>query len=125
MQHFSAGDFPTRVLASRLPVLIDFASSVCPPCRMLRPILDKLAHEFATTLAIGTVEVDAEPGAAAAYEVLSMPTLILFNGGKEIARWIGFRSEPDLRWLLSEHGITPPSPPSTSRLRALEQVRDP
>jgi thioredoxin len=115
MEAFTAETFASRVRAGRIPVLVDFASAGCPPCRMLRPILDKLAHQLREVCLVGTVDVDSEPGLAAAHDITSMPTLVLFlREGVEVARWIGFRPEAELRRLLAERGIEQPGSDSRS-----------
>jgi thioredoxin len=70
-------------------VLVDFWAEWCGPCRMMSPVLDRLAEERATTLQVGKVNTDEQPDIAARFNIRSIPTLILFRGGKEIARQSG------------------------------------
>ena len=73
--------FDEEVKASEAPVLVDFWAEWCGPCRTLHPILDEIAGENADTLRIAKVNVDENPGLAQRFEVMSIPTLILFKDG--------------------------------------------
>lgn len=88
--------FEARVLRSTVPVLVDFATTWCPPCRVLSPILHKLAAETAGRVKVGTVNADDHPALAARYGVRGFPTVIAFAGGKEIARHLGVTSRERL-----------------------------
>ncbi|MQY12636.1 Thioredoxin [Streptomyces sp. RB5] len=89
--------FTTEVLASPLPVLVDFTAAWCPPCRMIAPVLESLAEEETDRLRIVTLDVDTNPRTQAAYHVLSMPTLILFRDGEPLTQLVGARSKLRLR----------------------------
>ena len=88
--------FAAEVLESELPVLVDFTAPWCPPCRVMAPVLAELAAERGD-LRIVQVDVDREQAAAARYEVLSMPTFVLFRGGQPVLRLVGARSGRRLR----------------------------
>ncbi|WP_037601568.1 thioredoxin family protein [Streptacidiphilus rugosus] len=92
-------DFAAEVLASELPVLVEFTADWCPPCRMMVPVLAELAAERATELRVVTVDVDVNPETQAGYGVLSMPTLMLFSKGEPIWSAVGARPK---RWLGQE-----------------------
>lgn len=83
--------FASAVLASELPVLVDFTATWCPPCRMIAPVLQELAAEYAGRLAFVELDVDENPATAAAYGVLGMPTLMVFRDGQPIASLVGAR----------------------------------
>ncbi|WP_067971616.1 thioredoxin [Nocardiopsis trehalosi] len=89
-------DFAATVLDSPLPVLVDFTAEWCPPCRMVAPILADLAAERAGTLRVVAVDVDRSPRTAAAYNVLSAPTLMVFRDGEPVASVVGARSRSRL-----------------------------
>jgi thioredoxin 1 len=83
--------FATEVLGSDKPVLVDFWATWCPPCRMIEPVLAEIAEERADTLAIRKINYDENPTTGMAYQVLSLPTMILFVGGKPVRTFVGAR----------------------------------
>jgi thioredoxin 1 len=82
--------FDAEVLEADGPVLVDFTAAWCPPCRVMKPVLAELASER-DDLRIVQLDVDAHPGTAARYGVLSMPTFILFRDGAPVLRLVGAR----------------------------------
>jgi thioredoxin 1 len=82
--------FQAEVLESEQPVLVDFTAAWCPPCRVMKPVLDELAAER-DDLRVVQLDVDEHQAAAARYEVLSMPTFLLFRGGAPVLRLVGAR----------------------------------
>lgn len=89
-------NFETEVLKSDLPVLVDFFAQWCPPCQMLGPIIEELAKEIEGKVKVVKVDVDQAPQTSQKYNILSVPTLILFKGGQESKRMVGFRSKQDI-----------------------------
>lgn len=83
-------DFEAEVLQSTLPTLNDFWAEWCGPCKMIAPILNELASEYAGKLKITKLDVDHNPATAMAYGVMSIPTLILFKDGKPVQRIVGY-----------------------------------
>ncbi|WP_299558357.1 thioredoxin [uncultured Mycolicibacterium sp.] len=88
--------FAKDVLASSTPVLVDFWATWCAPCRMVAPVLDEIAREKAGSLTVAKIDVDANPGAARDYQVVSIPTLILFKDGRPVRRIVGAKSKSAL-----------------------------
>lgn len=72
-------------------VLVDFYADWCGPCRMMTPVLDKVAEEVQGRATIAKLDIDKAQSVAAKYQVTSIPTLILFKGGKEVGRLVGLR----------------------------------
>ncbi len=93
----NTGTFEEEVVRSDLPVLADFWASWCAPCRMIAPIVEELAGEFAGTLKVVKIDVDANPELASRYEVWSIPTLGLFRGGELVQRFIGYQPKAALQ----------------------------
>jgi len=92
-----AGTFEDEVLRAERPVLVDFSAEWCPPCRMMDPVIDELAAALAGQLVVGRLDVDRHPEMAARFGILSMPTLIVFAGGRPVDRLVGFSSAGQVR----------------------------
>jgi len=89
--------FQQEVLDSDLPVLVDLWAPWCGPCRMIAPIVEKLAREYAGRLKVAKLNVDDNPRTAAAYHVQGIPTLLIFKNGRVADRIVGVAPEPLLR----------------------------
>ncbi len=81
--------FEKVVLQSEIPVLVDFWAAWCGPCRMVAPVLDRIAAEHEGKIRIVKVNVDEEPALAAQYRITSIPAMKVFKGGEEVRELIG------------------------------------
>ncbi|MFN3372606.1 MAG: thioredoxin [Chloroflexus sp.] len=86
-------DFAEKVLQSSTPVVVDFWAPWCGPCRVIAPILDKLANEYEGRLTIAKVNTDDNVQYASQLGIQGIPTLVIFKNGKEVGRLIGARPE--------------------------------
>ena len=89
--HVTEATFDAEVLKSKQLVLVDFWATWCGPCRMIAPVLDELAEEYAGRVKICKVNVDDEPALAQRYKIMSIPAVFLFRDGEVVEKMIGAR----------------------------------
>lgn len=77
--------------------LVDFSADWCAPCKMLHPVLDKLTTELTEKVDFVTVDIDRDPAVANKFGIRGVPTMIIFHGGKEVDRMVGFRDKASLK----------------------------
>jgi len=90
-------NFDAEVLRSELPAFIDFWAGWCAPCRMISPIVEELAREYAGRIKVCKMDVDANQTTPVRYNIMSIPTLLFFNKGNVVDQIIGVRSKSDVR----------------------------
>ncbi|SFA81000.1 thioredoxin [Amycolatopsis marina] len=94
--------FADDVLTSEKPVLVDFWATWCGPCKMVAPVLEEIASEHGEKLTIAKLDIDENPNTARDYQVMSIPTLILFQGGKPVKQIVGAKPKAALLSDLSD-----------------------
>ncbi len=98
----SDSTFDADVIGSDLPVLVDFWAPWCGPCRMVAPIVEELAEEYEGKVKFVKLNTDENPQVAGKYGIRSIPTLLVFKGGKPVGQIVGFRPKSDLEKRLQE-----------------------
>lgn len=91
------------VIGRDVPILVDFWAPSCAPCKKLGPVVDDIGRRYADRMAVGTLNIDEHPRAAERYDVLSLPTLILFKGGAPVARLVGVARAKKIERTLAPH----------------------
>ncbi|MGB9609266.1 MAG: thioredoxin [Minisyncoccia bacterium] len=94
---FNDQNFQKEVRESKLPVLVDFFAPWCGPCQVQGPIIEELAKEYEGKIKIGKLNVEDDLEIAQNYNVMSIPTLIFFNQGREIKRLVGLQTKEELK----------------------------
>ena len=94
--HVSDANFEQDVLGSDVPVLVDFWAEWCGPCKMIAPVLDEIAGEYAGKLKICKVDVDANPEVPGKFGIRGIPTLIIFKNGNADTTKVGALSKTEL-----------------------------
>ncbi len=101
--HTSDDQFEKEVLQSPTPVLVDFWAPWCGPCRMVGPVIDKVAEKYAGKVKTVKVNVDESPGAARRHNVHAIPTIMMFVSGNAAERVTGFMPEKDMCSMIDKH----------------------
>lgn len=94
--HLNDSNFHTTVSASKKVVLVDFFATWCGPCSMLTSILESVNEELDGKAIVYKVDVDESPKTAHKFNVMSIPTMVLFKGGKEVSRLVGLRQKRNI-----------------------------
>jgi thioredoxin 1 len=97
------GNFEAEVLKSEQPVLVDFGAVWCGPCKMLDPLVKELAQQWGGKVKVVKLDVDDNPNLAMEFQVMGVPTLMLFKGGKPVERLSGFQPKDRLEKKFAPH----------------------
>ncbi|WP_233132710.1 thioredoxin [Synechococcus sp. MW101C3] len=100
---FTDANFASDVLERPGAVLVDVWASWCGPCRLMAPLMEAAASDYAGRLEVGKLEADGNPSVRDALKIQGLPTLILFKGGEEVARHEGAMARPQLNAFLDAH----------------------
>jgi len=103
IKNITASQFEQEVKQSDLPVLVDFWAGWCGPCRMMAPVLDEAAAELEGKMKVVKVNVDEEVSLAEEYEIMSIPTMLVFKSGEPVDMLVGFMPKSNLLAKLNQH----------------------
>ena len=106
VQELSAANVSSVLNRNDIPVLVDCWATWCGPCQQFAPIFEQAAKEFEPNIRLAKLNTEAEQGIAGQWQIRSIPTLILFRHGKEVARMSGALSLPQLKQWLQQQGVT-------------------
>lgn len=101
--NLSSKNFEEEVLKSEVPVLVDFYATWCGPCKMVAPIISKIAEEYEGRVKVGKVNVDDENELAMKYQIQNIPTLILFKAGEPVKSLIGLNSKTEIENMITNY----------------------
>ncbi len=99
---FTDSDFKAKVLESKLPVIVDFWAPWCGPCRMVSPTIDELAKDYEGKLVVGKMNVDENQVPASQFNVMSIPTVMIFKDGKPIKSIVGAQGKESYKRAIEE-----------------------
>jgi thioredoxin 1 len=106
VKEFTDGNWKTEVLESPIPVVVDFWAPWCGPCRMLAPTIEKLAGEFQGKIKVGKMNTDENQDTPGGLRISAIPTVLVFQNGKEVDRLVGVNPENKFKQSLDKLGVS-------------------
>ena len=103
---FTDANWGSEVLEAEVPVMVDFWAPWCGPCRMLAPTIEKLAGEMTGKVKIGKMNTDENQDTPGGLRISAIPTVLIFQGGKEVDRLVGVNTEAKFKTALSKLGVS-------------------
>ena len=97
------GNFDERISKADTPVLVDFWAAWCGPCRAVAPVMETLAEDYGDKLTVGKLNVDENGAIAERFKVISIPTVMLFKGGRLLETMVGARQARDYKAIIDKH----------------------
>ena len=101
--HINNQNFESEVIQSEIPVVVDFWATWCGPCLMVAPVLEELANEYENRIKVCKLDVDNNRETAGAYGIQSIPTIMIFKGGKMVDRLIGAVPKSEFKKMIDKH----------------------
>jgi thioredoxin 1 len=102
---FTDANWQSEVLESPVPVVVDFWAPWCGPCRMLAPTIEKLAGEYQGKLKVGKMDTDQNQDTPGGLRISAIPTVLFYQGGKEVSRLVGVNTEAKFKDVLKQMGV--------------------
>ncbi|MFZ5652666.1 MAG: thioredoxin [Bacillota bacterium] len=103
IKSLSDANFKDFLASAQTPVLVDFWAEWCGPCKMIAPVVEEVAGEYQGKVQVAKLNVDQNRNITAEFKINSIPTLIVFNGGSEVDRFVGFKTKKELKTILDKH----------------------
>lgn len=103
VETFTQGNFEEEVLKSSDLVMVDFWATWCGPCKMFAPVIDEIADDNVPGLKVGKINVDEEPDLAGKYRVMTIPTLIFFKNGEQVASSVGVKNKNEVMAMITKY----------------------
>jgi thioredoxin 1 len=101
-----AAAFDKEIATSAVPMLVEFWAEWCPPCKLLAPLLDELANDFGKGLRVCKINADEHPELGARFDIMAVPTILLFVDGELVMRQVGAQSKARLIEAIAQVGLT-------------------
>jgi len=96
-------NFEEEVMNSDVPVLVDFWAPWCGPCKMIMPVISELSEEFAGKTKVGKINIDEQAELQQKFNIMTIPTLIMFNKGEKVEQAVGLRTKSDLEEMINKY----------------------